>query len=190
VILFARYFPLEMHSIKSTFLLSTQLGLKLPSGKSDEEIGNELIDPHLQIGTGSTDFLLGTNLLYSINRLGISANLLFGLRNKGNTGYRFGNTLNYNLNFGYRIYQSGIGRNIVVLNGGLKGDLHGKDSQDDVTIGDSGGNTTYVSAGVNYFITPRLEFEVQFNQPVYYHLYGTQDAETFRFVTGVQFIMF
>jgi hypothetical protein len=190
VILFARYFPLEVHTMKSTFLLSTQLGLKLPTGKSNEKIGGELIDPHLQIGTGSTDFLFGTNLMYSLNRFNVSSNFIFGLRNRGNTGYQFGNTLNYGLNFGYRVYQSGIGRNIVVLNAGLKGDLHGKDSQDGVIIDDSGGNTTYVSAGVNYFITPRLELEVQFNQPVYYHLYGTQDAETFRFVSGVQFIMF
>ncbi len=190
VILFARYFPLEIHTMKSTFLLSTQLGLKLPTGKSDEKTGGELIDPHLQLGTGSTDFLIGTNIMYSFNRFSISANFLYGFRNKGNTGYRFGNTLNYNLNFGYRVFQSGVGRNIVVLNAGLKGDMRGKESQDGITIDDSGGNTTYVSAGVNYFITPRLEFEFQFNQPVYYNLNGTQDAETFRVVSGVQFIIF
>ena len=175
--------------MNSTFLLSTQLGIKFPTGKADEKDAvGELIDPHLQLGTGSTDFLIGTNIMYSYKKFYVSNNLLLGLRNKGITGYRFGNTLNYDVNFGYRVYQSGIGQNILVLNGGLQGELHGKESQDGVIIDNSGGNTISLNAGINYFISPKLELEFQFNLPVHYDLYGLQDAETYRFSSGIQLV--
>ena len=189
LILFGRYFPVEKHTMRSTFLLSTQFGIKFPTGKANEkDPDGELIDPHLQLGTGSTDLLAGTNIMYSFKKMYITNNLLFGLRNKGNNGYRFGNTLNYDINFGYRIYQSGIGQNIVVLHGGFQGELHGKESQDGVIIDNSGGNTIFANAGINYFMSPKIELEFQFNLPVHYALNGLQDAETYRFSSGIQFV--
>jgi hypothetical protein len=191
ILLFGRYTVLEKHPDNNTFMLAFQGGIKLPTGKSNEMTASgELIDPHLQIGTGSWDFLLGTNCLYAKNRFAFSTNLLAGLKTKGRTGYRFGNDVNYDATARYKIFQSGVGRNLVFANAGLYGEYKGMESQDNVIIDNSGGNTLYISGGIDYFITPYVLIGVQLQKPIYYHLYGIQDGETYRVKSGIQFIFY
>jgi hypothetical protein len=184
-----RYNILEKHVRYSTFMLAFQGGIKLPSGKAEEKTSTgELIDPHLQTGTGSTDFLLGTNFLYAIKRFALTTNLLYGIKTRGRNGYRFGNDLNYDIAARYRIFQTDIGENMVLLNAGFSGEYKGKESQDGITIDNSGGNTLYLSSGIDYFITPYVLIGLQVQKPIYYNLSGIQDGETFRIKSGIQFL--
>jgi len=190
IMISGRYTAMEKHIHNSTLMLAFQGGIKLPTGKSSEMQNGELIDPHLQIGTGSTDFILGTNFLFAKNRFALSANVLYGIKTKGRTGYRFGNDMNYDLASRYRVYQSGIGRNMIFLNAGFYGEFKERESMDDAVIDNSGGNTLYISGGIDYFLSPSVLFGLQLQKPVYYHLYGIQDGETFRVKSGVQFMFY
>jgi len=191
IILFGRYPVLEKLNVNSIFLLSAQLGIKLPNGKPDEKnSANELIDAHLQIGTGSTDFIGGSNFLYSHKRFSISSNLLFSVKTRGKTGYKFGNTFNYDITSKYMLFQSSIGKNMFFINTGIKGDLRGKESQNGILISNSGGNTLFLTGGFNYFLSPYVSLEAQFMEPVLYTFNGIQDAESFKFVTGIQFMFY
>lgn len=191
IMISGRYTAMDMHINNSTYMLAFQGGIKLPVGKSSETMHDgQLIDPHLQIGTGSYDFLLGTNAMFAINRFDLITNLLFGIKTKGKTGYRFGNNLNYDITSRYRVYQSGIGRNMIFLNAGFYGEFKGRESLNDIVISNSGGNTLYISGGVDYFVTPYVLIGLQLQKPVYYHLYGIQDGETFRIKSGIQFIFY
>lgn len=191
IFLLGRYNALEKHLHNKTFMLAFQGGIKFPTGKSDERTASgELIDQHLQVGTGSWDFLAGTNFLYAKNHFALTTNLLFGLKTKGKTGYKFGNDINYDASARYKVFQSGVGRNMIFLNAGLYGEYKGKESQDNVIIDNSGGNTLYISGGIDYFMTPYVLIGVQVQKPILYHLYGIQDGETFRIKSGVQFMFY
>jgi hypothetical protein len=191
ILLFGRYTVLEKHPDNNTFMLAFQGGIKLPTGKSNQLTSSgELIDTHLQIGTGSWDFLLGTNFLYAKKGFAFTTNFLIGLKTKGRTGYRFGNDVNYDATVRYKVFQSGVGRNLIFVNGGLYGEYKGRESQDKVIIDNSGGNTLYISVGTDYFITPYVLIGLQLQKPIYYHLYGIQDGETYRVKSGVQFIFY
>ena len=183
--------PLEIHPGFSTIMLAVQAGIKLPTGKAEERMPDgQLVDPHLQIGTGSTDFLIGTNFLYGKNRFAITGNFLYSIKTKGKTGYRFGNDMNYDIEARYKVFESGVGRNMIMLNGGFYGEYKAQELQDNVILDNSGGNTVYISAGLDYFITPYFLLDLQFQKPVYYHLYGIQDGETFRVKSGIQFLLY
>ncbi len=190
VALFGRYFALEKQG-RNTILLSVQAGIKFPTGKADEKTSDgELIDSHLQTGTGSTDFLLGSNFLFSVKRFALSSSFLLGIKTTGKTGYRFGNNLNYDVISRYRLFQSSVGKNMLFAAAGFRGEWRGREKQDGNYLENTGGNTTYLTAGFNFFFTPYLTLEAQYQLPVLYILNGTQEAESYRVSSGIQFIFY
>jgi len=189
--LFGRYLALEVRTEKNVLLLSAEAGIKFPTGSSSKrDSDGELIDPHLQVGTGSTDFLVGGNLLFAHHRFSAIGNFLAGITTTGKTGYRFGNNLNYDVSAKYRLLQSGAGMNMLFASAGIRGEWRGRERQDGEVLANTGGNTTYLAAGLSFFFTPYFNIEMQYQHPILYALHGTQHAESYRITSGVQFIFY
>lgn len=74
-------------------------GLELPTGSSDRESGDELINKNFQLGSGSWDLLLSAN--YSLAGFIYGFNLESGykINTVSSSGYQFGNQWSANLNF-------------------------------------------------------------------------------------------
>ena len=111
-----RYTVYNHHTLDSTTLLARVFGLKLPTGSTrwHHDSQSKYLDSHLQLGTGSTDLLLGVSANHVLGRYSVFlANLLASIAGKGETGHtkhRFGNSLNYDVTGKYRITPTVLGK--------------------------------------------------------------------------------
>lgn len=185
--LLARYIFLTHHTLDSTLLLAGTVGVKLPTGETDATVdgGDEFMDAHTQLGTGSTDFLIGTSANLARGRMGVAANLLAGITGEGETGdvdHSFGNWLNWDVTGRYRVWPStvGAGSNSVFLSFGVNGELRGRETEDGVELDDSGGHTVYVAPGLQVNFAQHWVAEFSYQHAVHHDLNSTQLGEDYK----------
>jgi hypothetical protein len=197
VTLLARYTAFERHTLGATTAVAGLLGVKLPTGSTDEmtDDGAEYLDAHLQAGTGSTDMVLGLSASHAMGRLTLSTNLLGSIPTEGEAGgipHRYGNTLNYDATARYRASGAGTdspgGSASIYLSMGLNGELRGKEEEDGIEVANSGGNTVYLSPGAQVSIADHLVFELTYQHAVFHDLNGTQLGEDYRAAGGVTYL--
>jgi hypothetical protein len=187
--LLARYKPYVGHGMESTYIVSVAAGVKLPTGRTDgRDSQGELLDPHVQLGTGSTDFLLGASGFAAIGRTAFILNLLAGIDRKGANGHQFGNTLNYDATVRYGVTPDDYDSPQLFATFSLIGELRGREQQNGLVDDNSGGNVVYVSPGMQLFVTPALTLELSYQQPIIHSLHGQQLGEDYRFVSGIQIL--
>lgn len=190
-----RYSFFKRHTIDEATTVAALLGIKLPTGSTDARTndGMEFLDSHLQPGTGSTDFMAGISFSHAVQRVSVSANLLGVIPTEGKSGdkyHRFGNALNYDLTAKYRVYPgpAGPAGPQLFLALGVNGELRGREKENGETVTNSGGNTAYLSPGIQVVAGPRLVFEFTYHKAVYHNLYGTQLGEDHKASGGVTYL--
>jgi len=195
VSLLARYTFLTRHTLDSTLLLAGTVGVKLPTGATDGKVdgGDEFMDAHTQLGTGSTDLLLGASANLARGRFGVAANLLSGITGEGEVGdvdHRFGNWLNYDLTGRYRVWPAaaGAGGSSVFVSLGANGELRGRETEAGVELDDSGGHTVYVSPGLQVNVEQNWVFELSYQHAVYHDLNGVQLGEDYKVFGSVTYL--
>jgi hypothetical protein len=190
VIVLGRYKVMEDHSLEATTLLSVTGGVKLPTGSTDGlDSRGEPLDAHIQLGSGSTDILLGAGAWFARDRFAVSANLLGAIAGEGSNEHRFGNNLNYDATVRYRVYPSEIDVQSLMVGAGVYGEWRGRETEDGQSVENSGGNVIYVGPSVQFFASTRLSFEAAFHYPIVHALNGEQLGEDYRFVGGVQVLL-
>lgn len=189
-----RYTFFKTHTIDTTTSIAGLVGVKLPTGKTDGKASDGMfLDSHIQLGTGSTDYLIGLSASHAIQKFSLSANLLGSIATEGKTGdkkHQFGNTLNYDLTARYRVYPdifAPLGPQIFLALG-VNGELREKEKTDGVTDPNSGGHTAYLSPGLQIVFAPHWVFELSYQHAVYHNLYGTQLGETYKANGGVTYL--
>lgn len=195
IAILGRYTFFERHTIDTTTALAVLLGVKLPTGRTGgkTEDGAEFLDAHLQLGTGSTDFLSGISLQYAIRRFSLVANLLAAITTEGKAGdteHQFGNILNYDLTGKYRLYPgvpAPAGPQLFFALG-VNGELRGREKKNGAEVANSGGNTVYLSPGFQVVMPPHWIFELSYQHPIYHNLYGSQLGEDYKAVGGVTYL--
>jgi hypothetical protein len=188
--LLLRVKPIVEHDIESTYILSIAGGVKLATGKTDgrDNLG-ELLDAHVQLGSGSTDLLLGASGFAGIDRFAFIVNLLGGFTGKGANGHRFGNSLNYDITARCRIWPDDYEFPEWLAVVGISGDLRAKEEMNGIKDPDSGGHVAYLSPGLQVMVSTSLTLDLVFQQPILHRLYGRQLGEDFRLMVGVQFLL-
>lgn len=190
VSLLLRYKPFVLHGMESTTIVSAAAGVKLPTGKTGgRDSEGDLLDAHIQLGTGSTDALAGVSGFYSEGRTAFIGNLLGAITSKGAHGHQFGNSLNYDASMRYNLNPDEYESAQFFATVSITGEWRGMESQDGVTDENSGGNVTYLAPGVQILFTPEITFEGQFQYPIVHGLHGEQLGEDFRLATGIQFLL-
>lgn len=194
VALLGRYTFFKKHAIDATTSAAGLLGVKFPTGKTNGKTDDdmEFLDSHLQLGTGSTDFLLGLSFSHSVQRLSLSANLLGTITTEGKFGdtkHQFGNSLNYDLTAKYRVYPGALASGPqLFLSLGVNGELRGREKAEGVEDPNSGGHTIYLSPGVQVIIMPHWIFELSCQYAIYHDLYGIQGGENYKVNSGVTYL--
>jgi len=185
----ARYKAIMTHGMESTYMLSLNAGVKTPTGRTNgyDSQGN-LLDAHIQLGTGSTDFLVGCSGIAAFDRAALIANVLTSITTQGAHGHRFGNSVNYDLSLRYRLFPEGYEGVQFFGVVGLTGEWRGREIQDGTPDENSGGNVAYISPGAQVFFTPSVSVEAAFQYPVVHALHGEQLGEDFRIMTGIQLL--
>lgn len=189
-----RYTVFSHHTLDASTLLAGVFGLKFPTGSTNRHSDQgEYLDAHLQLGTGSTDLLLGLSANHTLGRYAVSANLLASITGEGETGdmrHRFGNSLNYDVTGKYRIAPTAIGQasNELFLSLGVNGEYRRREKLDGETVPDSGGHTIYLTPGVQYLAGTHWVLEGTWQYAVYHDLHETQLGENYRVVASATYL--
>lgn len=152
-----------------------QLGVKTSWGENDLTRDGERLDEHLQPGTGSTDWVVGTAAVYVVD----PASSLFGsveYRRTGSNdhGYRYGRA--FLGNFGFERRLGGFVDSVLEVNYRHAG----KDRVDSGGELDpnTGGSVVYVTPRVVLTLSDRLVARLSAQVPVATRLNGVQTERT------------
>jgi hypothetical protein len=195
VALIGRYTFVKQENPETTNILAGLAGIKFSTGKTNAKTSDGLnyLDSHLQPGTGSTDYLLGLSFSRSLARFSLSVNLLGTITTAGkfgDTAHEFGNTLNYDVSGKYRIYPDAFSpmKPQWFLALGLNGEMREKEKVAGETDPDSGGNTIYLSPGLQLVLSARWVAELSYQHAMYHHLNGTQLGETYKAICSLTYL--
>lgn len=188
---------LAYHHQKDRFSLSGAIGLKAPTGNTNDRDGSTGI-PYplsLQIGSGSWDF--GFNLFSSIY-LGSSRkfsieNQVSGRLNgpgksfKAHENYRFGHQFQILTSLSYHTL---LGTIVSDLFAGVMWLHQGQDQFDGGFDNENtGGNWVNAAVGGNFFLSPRVFINVNGVIPIYRNLNGLQLSTTWQGAFGINYLI-
>jgi hypothetical protein len=168
-------------------------GAKLATGSTSfREPGNgELADADLQLGTGTTDALIGAAYLVTTGEWTLSTNALASIPafGGGANGHKYGNNLNYDVTARYRLFTKSLNGGVIpttLVGASLRGEWRAKESEDGELEANSGGNVLYVAPNLQLFFTRNLAFDAACWIPVSHNLTGAQLGEAVKILAGVQ----
>jgi len=172
----------------SSFFMTVSAGVKLPTGATNAiNDEGELLNPHIQAGTGSTDPLLGLDMFYGGGDYSISLNLMSCYPTKGAQNYQFGTMLNYSINGKYNLLNFGD-MNSIIAAFGVSGELHAGETMNGEAVANTGGNTTYIFPGIQLLIGSMFTFDLSYHIPIVHELKGTQLGESYKVMAGAQYL--
>lgn len=137
-------------------------GIKLPTGKFDEEINNS-INPSFQLGTGSVDYVTMVQYLFKSNQFGVNNYINYYIKTENKKRYKFGNQLNFNSTFFY-VFKNNE-KNMFVPSLGVSGEFHQKNKSFDISVRDTNGYTILSNIGIEYN-TPKMTFGTMATYPL------------------------
>lgn len=181
--LFGKYLFYQRDRRNETFRIASKAGVKLPTG--DDEGSPAL-------GTGSTDYFVTAVAAWIRGRVGIYGEGIYRL-NTSNENVGFGDTVSYNVAFGYRLtpavyqtYPSPQLNAYLELNGATTR----RSSRAGRRIEDSGGMLVLLSPGLQYVGGRRWLIEGSFQFPIVNKPNGTQLATSWTSSFGLRVLLF
>jgi hypothetical protein len=165
------------HNFKGgTARVSAIAGLELPTGDDNARDSLGLLPKGIQLGSGSVDVIAGGTATLQTLDYQFDMDVRYIFNNEANN-FEFGDVFKYNLAYQKRIWPSILpGKGIysqwnAVLE--LNGVLERKSELGGVDVASSGGNTVYLSPGIQ-FVSKRSVVEFSFLYPVIQNLNGSQ----------------
>lgn len=152
-------------------------GIKTPSGKTDERTSfGSLIEPELQPGSGSVDYIAGLRGSLHPGTADFSAGAVYIYRTEGEQAFRFGNVLSVSLYAGRNFdlkEKLKLKAGVMVNN-----QLEQKQNNANGDVKDSGGYTMLIGPQVG-LAYDRVSLDVAFFAPAVQHLGGVhQELDT------------
>lgn len=161
--------------LKVNHRLNVGGGLKLPFGAYNLSNNNTVIEPDLQPGTGSLDFMLTTDYVITVGGFGMLNYINFKVNSANKNGYKYGNSWNHTLTV---FYMKEIIKNISLMpNTGLYYEYANVDSQSNTAIPQSGGAITFASFGLNVYLK-KLRLEATYQQALNNNMMGNTQLPT------------
>ncbi len=152
-------------------------GLKFPSGETGERNSfGGLIEPELQPGSGSLDYIAGFSGSFHPRDMDLSASAIYIYRNEGEQDFRFGDLLSVSLYSGtrFKFKDKWTLKTGVMLNHQLEKKQNGVDGD----IKDSGGYTMLMGPQLGLIYDP-VQIEFAYLAPVIQNLGGVhQELDT------------
>lgn len=191
--LFGKYQFFQRDAHLQTTRISALGKVKVPTGEDDEKTSAGVRLPaSVQLGTGSDDYSLGIVFTHIKKRFGINADLMYTLKTEANS-FEFGDTLNYDIAFGYRllpeIYETYPAKHLNLFLE-FNGKLSQKNKQNNKRIDDSGRNTIFISPGIQFIPARNYLIEASFQKPIYEDLRGDQLDTDYSFNVGFRWLLF
>ena len=158
-------------------------GVKLPTGEYKKKTGG-VIDPHLQTGTGSLDFMLSGLYLAKFNNIGAKAGANYSFNNENKNEFTFANRLNLS---GSLFYQINAGDAVWMPSVGINFEQAKQDLQNEAALENTGGNMLLGVIGSDlYFKSYSLNASYQW--PIKQSIDDDQPENQGRFVIGLSYM--
>ena len=159
-------------------------GLELPTGATNKTKDGIKLSPPLQLGSGSVDpfFNLAAGWITAFHS--VEGGMQFKY-NSTHDGFRFGPVLRYDVSYSYSIYPAWPVPNaqlnfLLEFNG-----EHREPSADGSgKINNSGGDTIFISPGIQYILLDNALLEASFQYPVVDQENGKQLSQDYRVLFG------
>jgi hypothetical protein len=155
--------------------VGVQVGLKLPTGRIDDTFSSgpqagQPLDRGLELGTGSTDLLVGG---YAVGAFGTDvyyfANLLWQQPVASRDGFRPGNGANATFGLRYTALPGGIVPQLQ-----LNARIEARESGANADVANSGASLVYLSPGLGFRIASQVDGFAFVQLPVYQRVNGLQ----------------
>ncbi len=163
-------------------------GLELPTGATNIRKDGVKIPRPLQLGSGGVDPFFG----FAAGWISAFHALEGGVQFKYNSrhdDFRFGTVTNYDLAYAYQIYPKWPIENAQL---GLLLELNGEHRERDISgssrVRNSGGDTIFLSPGIQYIFLPNALVETSFGFPVLDAANGSQLHKDYRVLFGFRIV--
>lgn len=173
-------FPKGPDAVKQKLYLGG--GVKLPTGNYKKSINGE-IDPHLQTGTGSMDFMLSGLYLAKYKNSGIKAGVNYSFNNENKNEFTFANRLNLSAAL---FYQINAGNMIWMPSAGLNYEQAKEDLQNDMALDNTGGTMLLGTAGSDLYYKS-YALNISYQVPLKQSIGNEQPENQGRFVIGLSY---
>jgi len=142
------------------------------------------LDPHMQAGTGSFNYLFLLEYLVKFNRFGLHFNTSYKLNTTNKNQFRFANRFNMN-NTLFALLP--LSKKVKLMpQTGIYYELSNRDEYDDLPYYNSGGEVLFSNVGINLFIN-QLSLEFTYYHPIYQKLYGDQPLNKNRMISQINY---
>ncbi len=164
---FGRY-QLTSQKMGSGFFSAIDLGLELPTGKTNKNFKNKKgmkMPNHqpigMQLGDGSVDFIFGLSATKLMLKHRLDASAMYIYNHKGKNDFKAGNKFDYNLAYSYLVHPWFMPS--LEINGkhSSKNEYKGK------LVNTSGGDEIFATLGVSAHITKSLKLQLAYSLPIY-----------------------
>ena len=142
-------------------------GVKLPTGKFNGASDGDELNPSMNAGSGSTDFLLNGIYTCRYGKLGLNTDLNYRMNTANTDEFKFGNRLTSAIKF---FYWKDLDKKTTLLpNAGFLFERANADQHYDGKLKYSGGDITYLTVGTEAYIG-KISLGATFNHPLTQHL--------------------
>ena len=158
-------------------------GIKFPTGVYRETSSDGELEPLLQPGTGSFDFIASLNYLAKIKKAGLNTDITYRINTSNKNGFQFANRLNATVLLFYKIP---IKAWTLIPSGGVYYEQALMDLDNNTYLQNTGGKVLFSQFGVDIYYK---NFSVNFGYqiPVYENLFGVQGKNQNRLITGISY---
>ena len=164
-------------------------GIKLPTGNIRSKVNNglpgkqpELVGTHNQIGSGSTDFILGVAYTgHFLDIIGVSSDFLARINTEGAKSFRSGNQIQADLALAYKPHAR------VVPSFEVNYIATQIDIEEDELKKNSGVTSVFLTPGLTVKVFDNQTIFVNYSFPVIQILPGIQNKEDYRVSAGYAF---
>lgn len=182
--LIGRYQVLSQKKGNPIFL-ALGLGVKMPTGDTDEKDQGKYLPSFLQTGTGSWDPIFEIAGTKMFGRSRIDGVITYNLTTEGEWGtsdFERGNHFKYDLGYGFAISRH------FDLELELNGNYRQKNKVDDIKKETSGGHIIYITPGIHIKFMKKSHFALGVPIVVYRDLNGPRLSEDYRIVGKLAFV--
>lgn len=173
VMLVSRYTIYALDRLGETRRFAPFLGLKFPTGESDQRDSLGRLPQPIQLGSGSWDPLLGAIFTWQTFQWEFDASVQYRFNTVAHD-FQFGDEARLDLSFQYRLWPRTLEAGVpAFLYGVLESNLirNEKNTVGGVRDPDSGGTTWFLAPGLQY-VTKRVILEAVVQVPVVQNLNG------------------
>ena len=157
------------------------LGIKAPTGVSNEMSNEGYLDPHIQTGTGSWDYTFNLGYLLKFGRWGLNEEFLYKLNTKNHANYKFANRISSNTSVYYALEYNELS---ILPSVSFNFEYADYDKDNSLDVTSSNGKAILLIPGIDMYYKS-FSFNTTFQKPIYEDLNEVGASNTFRGTLGI-----